>query len=61
MDFLIGAIAGGLVVAALALMHAWGSRMALTDQAVEIKRLRQSLAAFDHDGDGKPGGSRPKH
>jgi hypothetical protein len=27
------------------------------EQADEITRLRAKIAAFDHDGDGKPGGS----
>lgn len=45
--FLIAGVAGFLVIT-LAM-------------AFEIRRLRERSDPFDHDGDGKPGGSKPKH
>jgi hypothetical protein len=51
--FIIGALFGAVCVEILVSRH-------LNRERAQIELLRRRLAPFDHDGDGKPGGSRPK-
>lgn len=44
-----------LLTAERDLMGTW-----LEDASVDIEDLRAQLSKFDHDGDGKPGGSKPR-
>ena len=53
-----------MFVATLAALVAVAAAMVAIRRAVdadrELRKLRDQIAPFDHDGDGKPGGSKPR-
>jgi hypothetical protein len=56
----VAAIAVGVVSVAVSAFALWQARKVEVQAQERLRHLRSLVDPFDHDGDGKPGGSKPR-
>jgi hypothetical protein len=56
----VAAIAVGVVSVAVSAFALWQARKVEVQAQERLRHLRLLVTPFDHDGDGKPGGSKPR-